>query len=141
VIWDYAEGSKPESGDGAIHLCEDVSSMGCLTYYYHRTYPSRLSLPVKGCFYTCIPNKNKVARSKLVGADFVSIFLLELADGCKTGFDDSVLDGVKILWSPLESSGSEHYKFGGHHSRLQWNHVHCFSEVKQKDGVRATLLF
>jgi hypothetical protein len=51
MIWDNMEGGKPESGDGSIHLCDDVSSMGCLTYYYHRNYPSGLSLPVKGCFY------------------------------------------------------------------------------------------
>jgi hypothetical protein len=29
------EGGKPELGDGAIHFCKDVSSMGCLLYYYH----------------------------------------------------------------------------------------------------------
>jgi hypothetical protein len=41
----------------------------------------------------------EVAGSKLVSADCVSIFLLELMDGCEVGFDDLVLDGVKILWS------------------------------------------
>jgi hypothetical protein len=51
MIRDDAEGSKPELGDGAVHFCENVSSMGCLTYYYHRTYPAGLSLPVKGRLY------------------------------------------------------------------------------------------
>jgi hypothetical protein len=46
-----AEGGKPELGDGAVHFCEDVSSMRHLTYYYYGTYPLGLSLPVKGCFY------------------------------------------------------------------------------------------
>jgi hypothetical protein len=65
-------------------------------------------------------NKNKVAGSELVGMDHVSIFLFELTDRCEVGFDDSVLDGVKILWSLLELSGSEHYKLSGRHSRLWW---------------------
>jgi hypothetical protein len=51
MIRDDAEGSKHELGDSAIHFCEDVSSMGCLLYYYHQSYPSGLSLLVKGCFY------------------------------------------------------------------------------------------
>jgi hypothetical protein len=52
MIQDDAEGGKPELGDGTVHLCEDVSSMGGLTYYYHGTYPSGLSLLVKGRLYT-----------------------------------------------------------------------------------------
>jgi hypothetical protein len=51
MIRDDAEGSKPEFGDGSIHFCEDVGSMGCLMYYYHQTYPVGLSLPVKGRLY------------------------------------------------------------------------------------------
>jgi hypothetical protein len=46
------------------------------------------------------------------------------------GFDDSVLDGVKILGSLLEFSGSECYKLGGRHSRLRRNHVRCFGKIK-----------
>jgi hypothetical protein len=30
MIWDDMEGSKPEFGDGTIHFCEVVSSMGGL---------------------------------------------------------------------------------------------------------------
>jgi hypothetical protein len=51
MIQDDTEGDKPELGDGAIYFCKDVSSMSCLTYYYHGTYPLRLSLLIKGCFY------------------------------------------------------------------------------------------
>jgi hypothetical protein len=40
MIWDDAEGGKPEFGDSAIYFCEDVSSMGGLMYYYHQSYPS-----------------------------------------------------------------------------------------------------
>jgi hypothetical protein len=52
MIQDDMEGGKPEFGDGTIHFCKDVSSMGSLTYYYHRSYPSGLGLSVKGCLYT-----------------------------------------------------------------------------------------
>jgi hypothetical protein len=52
MIWDDVEGGKPEFGDCAVHFCKDVSSMGGLMYYYHRSYPSGLSLPVKGFLYT-----------------------------------------------------------------------------------------
>jgi hypothetical protein len=52
MIWDDTEGSKPELGDGTVHFCKDVSSMGGLTYYYHWSYyPSGLGLSVKGCLY------------------------------------------------------------------------------------------
>jgi hypothetical protein len=52
MIWDDTEGGKPEFGDGAVHFCEDVSSMSCLPYYYHWSYPSGLSLLIQGHFYT-----------------------------------------------------------------------------------------
>jgi hypothetical protein len=45
--------------------------------------------------------------------DCVCVFLLELVDGCEAGFDDAVLDGVKVFRSFLELTGSERYEFGG----------------------------
>jgi hypothetical protein len=51
MIWDDAKGGKPEFGDGAVHFCEDVSSMGGLMYYYHQSYPLKLGLFVKGRLY------------------------------------------------------------------------------------------
>jgi hypothetical protein len=80
-------------------------------------------------------NKNEVARSKLVGVDRVSVLLLELVDGCEAGFDDAVSDGVKVFWSLLELTGSERYKFGGGHCRLQQNHVSSFGKIKWKKGL------
>jgi hypothetical protein len=67
--------------------------------------------------------------------DCVSVSLFELTDGCEAGFDDVVPDGVKVLWSLLELLDSECYKLSDHHSRLQWNHVRYFGEVKWKEGL------
>jgi hypothetical protein len=52
MIQDDMEGSKPELGDGAIHFCKDVCSMGGLMYYYYWSYLLGLSFPVKGHLYT-----------------------------------------------------------------------------------------
>jgi hypothetical protein len=79
----------------------------------------------------------EIIGSELVGVDRVHVFLFELMDGCEAGFDDSVLDGVKILWSLLELLGLERYKLGGRHSRLQQNHVCHFGKVKQKEGLNS----
>jgi hypothetical protein len=51
MIQDDMEGGKPEFGDGTIHLCKDVSSMGGLMYYYYQSYLSGLGLSVKGRLY------------------------------------------------------------------------------------------
>jgi hypothetical protein len=45
-----------------------------------------------------VVDKNKVAGIELVGTDCVGVFLLKLADGCEVGFNDTVLDSIKILW-------------------------------------------
>jgi hypothetical protein len=62
-----------------------------------------------------VADKNKVTKIELVGMDCVGIFLLKLADGHEAGFDDVVLDGVKVFWSLLELEGLECYEFGGGH--------------------------
>jgi hypothetical protein len=63
------------------------------------------------------------------------IFPFKLADGRVAGFDDSVPNIAKVFQSLLELTGSEHYKFGGGHCGLQWNHVSSFREVKQQKGL------
>jgi hypothetical protein len=67
--------------------------------------------------------------------DRVGIFLLELLDGCEAGFDDAVLDGVKVFWSFLELVGLERYEFGGGHCRLQRHHVSSFGKIKRKERL------
>jgi hypothetical protein len=56
-------------------------------------------------------------------------------DGCEAGLGDVVLDGVKVFWSFLELSGSEHYEFGGGHCRLRRNHVSSFGKIKWKERL------
>jgi hypothetical protein len=58
------------------------------------------------------------------------MFLLKLPDGHEAGLDDSVPDGIKVFWPPLELMSSEHYEFGGGHCRLWQNHVSSFGKVK-----------
>jgi hypothetical protein len=46
-----------------------------------------------------------------------------------------VLDGVKVVWSLWELTGSEHYEFGSGHCGLRWHHVSSFSKIKRKKGL------
>jgi hypothetical protein len=80
-------------------------------------------------------NKNEVARSELVGTDRVCVFLFKLINGGQVGFDDAVPDGVKVFWSLLELSCSEHYEFSSGHCRLWRNHVSSFGKVKREKGL------